>query len=90
MGKSFLRNKKNKLRRAKKALNQHILESTTGWPRPCTGEAIIRQMQFAMMQADVMQIASEVELHKSVPYYDDEDKNDPHKYERNFDRNSRW
>jgi len=90
MGKNFLRNKKNKLRRAKKALDQHILESTTGWPRPCTGEAIIRQMQVAMMKADVMLIASEVESHRLAPYYDDEDENNPHKYVRNFDRNSRW
>ena len=79
MGNNFLRNKKNKLQKAIKAMEQHVVESTTGWPRPSTTEAMIRQMQLAMMQAEVMRISSEIE-----------DVNDPHKYERNFDRNSRW
>jgi hypothetical protein len=84
MGKNFIRNKKNKLRRARKLLEQHVIESTTGWPRPSTLEAVIRQMQTAMMQVEVMRIAAEID------YYKDEDANDPHRYVRNFDRNSRW
>jgi hypothetical protein len=90
MGKNFIRNKKNKLRKARKLLDQHVIESTTGWPRPSTAEAIIRQVQAAMMKAEVMRIASEIESHKPTPYYEDEDANDPHRYVRNFDRNSRW
>lgn len=90
MGKNFLRNKKDKLRRAKRALERHIVESTTGWPRPLAAEALIRHMQGAMMRADIMRIASEIESHKPTPHYEDDDANDPHRYERNFDRNSRW
>ena len=79
MGKNFLRNKKNKLRKAVKRLELHVIESTTGWPRPSAMEAVIRQVKSAMMQAEIMRISSEIHA-----------DNDPHKYERNFDRNSRW
>ena len=71
-------------------MEQHVIESTTGWPRPYPMEAMIRHMQLAMMKAEVMRISSEVENYKPTPHYDDEDANDPHKYERNFDSNSKW
>jgi len=75
MGKNFIRNKKNKLRKARKLLDQHVLESTTGWPRPSMVEAVIRQMQVGMMKAEVLRIASEIDP-----------DNDPKTYERNFNQ----
>jgi len=79
MTKSQRENRKKKLRRERKRLENHILESTTGWPRPSTAEAVIRQMQSAVIKAEIMRIAAEL----------DPDE-DPRFYERNFNRNSRW
>lgn len=65
---------------AKETLYKHVSSDLTDrWPEPVLTAVLMAMEAYAQQQRNKPK--------KSVVV---SDENDPHKYERNFDRNSRW
>jgi hypothetical protein len=55
-----MEDKEKRLKKATDRMEQHIVDSTTGWPRPSGLEAMIRQIQIGLMKGEIMIIAMDI------------------------------